>query len=153
MTFHEEEGRMPGLTRTPSHAGLTMLATLGALGAAIGVGLGAFGAHGLRQILSAEMLAVFETAVRYQMYHAGAMLLAALGGLILQGIQRRFLIAGWLFGGGIILFSGSLYLLSIAGARWAGAVTPLGGLLFIAGWTVLATAFFSRRGGSPSGRL
>lgn len=108
----------------------------GSLAAFIGVGLGAFGAHGLRGRLSTEMLAVFEVGVRYQMYHAFAILLVGL-------IRARFdgpliVTAGWLFGAGIILFSGSLYLLAFTGTTIFGAITPFGGLLFLAGWACLA---------------
>jgi uncharacterized membrane protein YgdD (TMEM256/DUF423 family) len=111
---------------------------LGALAAFIGVALGAFGAHGLRSRLSPEMLAVFETGVRYQMYHALALLLVAaitptLGGWLVMT-------AGWLFVAGIVLFSGSLYLLALTGVTMLGAITPLGGLAFLAGWACLAVA-------------
>jgi uncharacterized membrane protein YgdD (TMEM256/DUF423 family) len=102
----------------------------------LGVGLGAFGAHGLRARLSPEMLAVFETAVRYQMYHVFAMLAAAWA---LAHWQRRiFAVGGWLFAAGIVIFSGSLYGLALSGARWLGAITPIGGLAFLAGWLCLA---------------
>lgn len=94
------------------------------------VALGAFGAHGLKNRLTPEMLTVFETGVRYQAYHAlGLLLLAAL-----RGPDK----AGWCFVGGILLFSGSLYALALTGVRWLGAITPLGGLLFLAGWALLA---------------
>ena len=109
---------------------------LGALSAGLGVALGAFGAHGLRARLAADALATFETAVRYQMYHALALLAVAFAltrwpGSTLAGA------AGWLFVAGTVLFSGSLYLLALTGTRWLGAVTPLGGVLFIAGWGCL----------------
>lgn len=94
------------------------------------VALGAFGAHALKGRLSPEALAVFETGVRYQAYHALALLLLA----ALRGPDR----AAWCFVGGIVLFSGSLYALALTGVRWLGAVTPLGGLLFLAGWLLLA---------------
>jgi uncharacterized membrane protein YgdD (TMEM256/DUF423 family) len=94
------------------------------------VALGAFGAHALKSRLSPEMLAVFETGVRYQAYHAlGLLALAAL-----RGPDK----AGWCFVGGIVLFSGSLYLLALTGERRLGMVTPLGGLLFLAGWALFA---------------
>lgn len=94
------------------------------------VALGAFGAHGLKNRLSPEMLAVFETGVRYQAYHALAILLVA----ALRGPDR----AAWCFLGGIVVFSGSLYALALTGVRWLGAVTPVGGLLFLAGWALFA---------------
>jgi uncharacterized membrane protein YgdD (TMEM256/DUF423 family) len=106
-----------------------LLFPLGALMAAIAVAAGAFGAHGLRGRLSPEMLAIFETGARYQMYHALGMLIAARAGS--AG-------AGWLFLAGIVLFSGSLYALGLSDVRWLGAITPLGGVCFIAGWLVLA---------------
>ncbi len=117
---------------------------LGALAAFIGVALGAFGAHGLRNRLSAEMLAVFETGVRYQMYHALAILIVALAAARLDGWLIRA--AGWLFTGGIVLFSGSLYALALSGITVLGAVTPLGGLAFLAGWACLAIAALALAG-------
>jgi uncharacterized membrane protein YgdD (TMEM256/DUF423 family) len=110
---------------------------IGALAGFLGVGLGAFGAHGLRTRLSPEMLAVFETGVRYQMYHALALLLtaAAIGRI---GGARLLVIAGWFFVGGIVLFSGSLYALALTGISILGAVTPLGGVAFLVGWACLA---------------
>jgi uncharacterized membrane protein YgdD (TMEM256/DUF423 family) len=100
------------------------------------VALGAFAAHGLKVTLTPDMLAVFETGVRYQMYHAFALFAAAWGWARWQG--RVFVIAGWLFVAGIAIFSGSLYLLALTGTRWLGAITPLGGLAFLAGWLCLA---------------
>jgi uncharacterized membrane protein YgdD (TMEM256/DUF423 family) len=111
---------------------------LGAVAGFIGVALGAFGAHGLRSRLSAEMLAVFETGVRYQMYHALAILFVALAAARLDGWLVRT--AGWLFTAGIVLFSGSLYVMALTGVRALGAVTPIGGLAFLAGWALLAIA-------------
>lgn len=100
-----------------------------------GVALGAFGAHSLEAALSPEMLAVFETGVRYQMYHAFALCAAAWGWA--RWPSRPFALAGGLFVAGIVVFSGSLYLLAISGVRWLGAITPLGGLAFLAGWLCL----------------
>jgi uncharacterized membrane protein YgdD (TMEM256/DUF423 family) len=109
----------------------------------LGVILGAFGAHALRSRLSPEMLAVFETGVRYQMYHTFAVLIvaAAIGH---AGSARLLTLAGWLFFAGIVLFSGSLYALALSGVGTLGAITPLGGLLFIAGWGCLALYAFAR---------
>ena len=111
---------------------------VGALAAFLGVALGAFGAHGLRTRLSAEMLTVFETGVRYQMYHALAILIVALAAARLDGWLIRA--AGWLFTVGIVLFSGSLYALALSGVTVLGAVTPIGGLAFLAAWACLAVA-------------
>ena len=109
---------------------------IGAILGFIGVALGAFGAHGLRGRLSPEMLAIFETGVRYQMYHVFAILIiaAAIGHL---GTARVLVIAGWCFFAGILLFSGSLYVLSLTGVGTLGAITPLGGVLLLAGWALL----------------
>jgi uncharacterized membrane protein YgdD (TMEM256/DUF423 family) len=112
------------------------LFAVGAVLAGIGVAFGAFGAHALEARLTAERLQTFETAVRYQMLHALAILAAALLG------GERASLAGLLFVAGIALFSGSLYLLVLTGVRWLGAITPLGGVAFIAGWGVLAVAGF-----------
>jgi uncharacterized membrane protein YgdD (TMEM256/DUF423 family) len=110
---------------------------IGALTGFLGVAAGAFGAHGLRARLSPEMLAVFETAVRYQMYHVVALLItsAAIGRV---GDARLLSIAGWSFVAGILLFCGSLYALVFTGASALGAITPLGGLAFLIGWACLA---------------
>lgn len=102
----------------------------------LGVSLGAFAAHGLKSRLAPDLLAVFETGVRYQMYHVFAMLAAAWAFAHWQ--RRIFAVGGWLFGAGILVFSGSLYLLALTGTRWLGAITPLGGLAFLAGWLCLA---------------
>lgn len=94
------------------------------------VALGAFGAHGLKTRVTPEMLAVFETGVRYQAYHAlGLLALAAL-----KGPDK----AGWCFVAGVALFSGSLYALALTGVRWLGAITPIGGVLFLVGWALFA---------------
>ena len=111
---------------------------IGSLAGALGVGFGAFGAHGLRGRLSPEMLAVFETGVRYQMYHAVALL--ALAAMMARFDGWLFHLAGWAFVVGIVLFSGSLYALALTGVRVLGAITPLGGVAFIVGWACLAIA-------------
>lgn len=104
---------------------------------ALSVAGGAFGAHALKGTLSETALNSFETGVRYQMYHAIALLIVAL--LIKQSPEVSTLtIAGWCFIAGIVLFSGSLYGLSLAGMKALGPVTPLGGVAFIAGWVCLA---------------
>ena len=111
---------------------------IGAVSAFVGVAAGAFGAHGLKDRLSADMLATFEVGVRYQMYHAFALIAAAWAVSRWPGALATS--AGWLFVAGTVVFSGSLYLLSLTGQRWLGAVTPLGGLAFLAGWLCLAGA-------------
>ena len=111
---------------------------LGAVLAALAVGLGAFGAHGLKSRVDAPLLTVFETGVRYQMYHALALL--AVGWAATRGASGLVTASGWAFCAGIVLFSGSLYLMVAGAPRWLGAITPLGGLAFIAGWLLLATA-------------
>jgi uncharacterized membrane protein YgdD (TMEM256/DUF423 family) len=111
---------------------------IGALAGVTGVGLGAFGAHGLRGRLSPEMIAVFETGVRYHMYHALALVATA---VLMGRLDGRFIsAAGWLFTAGIVLFSGSLYVLALTGVGIFGAITPIGGLAFLAGWACLAIA-------------
>jgi uncharacterized membrane protein YgdD (TMEM256/DUF423 family) len=113
---------------------------IGALAGVVGVGLGAFGAHGLRGRLSPEMLAVFETGVRYHMYHALALVATA---ALMGRLDGRLLsAAGWLFTAGIVLFSGSLYVLALTGIGMFGAITPIGGVAFLAGWACLAIASF-----------
>lgn len=112
--------------------------TMGCAFALLGVAAGAFGAHGLRARLSADMLAVWETAARYQLYHALALLAVALAAA--RWPAAAWGAAGWLFAAGILVFSGSLYLLALTGVRWLGAITPLGGLCFLAGWAALAWA-------------
>ena len=113
---------------------------VGALMGFVGVGIGAFGAHGLKGRLSAEMLAVFETGVRYQMYHALALL--ALGAMMSRLDGRAVVVAGWSFTAGILIFSGSLYALALSGVTMLGAITPIGGLAFLIGWIALAIAAF-----------
>jgi uncharacterized membrane protein YgdD (TMEM256/DUF423 family) len=111
---------------------------LGAINMLFAVGAGAFGAHGLKRVLSADMLAVWQTAVTYQIAHA-------LGLLALAALSPRFgsplwSAAGWVMFGGIVVFSGSLYLLSATNTRWLGAITPLGGAAFLAAWAMVAWA-------------
>jgi uncharacterized membrane protein YgdD (TMEM256/DUF423 family) len=103
----------------------------------LGVAFGAFGAHALKARLAPEALAVFETGVRYQMYHVFALLIvaAAIGRL---GSARLLTISGWSFIGGILLFSGSLYALTLTGVGAFGPITPIGGVLFLLGWACLA---------------
>lgn len=113
---------------------------VGAVSAGLAVAAGAFGAHALRARLSAADLTTFETGARYQMYHALALL--AVGWVALRSPSAAATTAGWCFTIGTALFSGSLYLLTLTGTRWLGAVTPLGGVAFLAGWVALAVAAF-----------
>lgn len=115
---------------------------IGALSACLAVAAGAFGAHALTGLVTPDRLAVWETAVRYHMYHALGLLVVAY--LASQKAARPAQIAGWLFVAGTILFSGSLYVLTLTGMRWLGAVTPLGGVLFLAGWLALAWGVWRR---------
>jgi uncharacterized membrane protein YgdD (TMEM256/DUF423 family) len=112
--------------------------SLGAVSGFLAVAAGAFGAHALRARLPADLLAVFETGARYQMYHALALLAVAWAAGRWTGPLVAW--AGWLFVAGTVLFSGSLYVLALTGVRWLGAITPLGGVCFLAGWLCLGLA-------------
>jgi uncharacterized membrane protein YgdD (TMEM256/DUF423 family) len=117
---------------------LVIAALLGALA----VALGAFAAHGLQTLLSERLLQVFQIGVQYQFYHVFALLLT---GLLQQRRDSRGLrLAAVLFLLGILIFSGSLYVLALSGVHWLGAITPLGGSAFIAGWLVLAFSIFKQ---------
>jgi uncharacterized membrane protein YgdD (TMEM256/DUF423 family) len=109
---------------------------LGALGAFISVAAGAFGAHALRQVMQADMLAIYHTAVDYQFFHSLGLIATG----ILQRISpRRYQVAAsWTMLAGIIIFSGSLYILSITGIRWLGMITPVGGICLLVAWLMLA---------------
>jgi len=109
---------------------------IGSALAGLAVTLGAFAAHGLRGRLGAADLATFEVGVRYHMYHALALLVVA--GVLARNSSTAAVVAGWCFVAGIVVFSGSLYLLVLTGPRWLGAVTPLGGVAFLVGWALLA---------------
>ena len=111
-------------------------ALLGALSAFVAVAAGAFGAHGLKSRLTPELLAVFETGARYQMFHALALLAVAWAQTRWPGGGTTA--SGWFFVAGTLLFSGSLYALALTGARWMGAITPFGGLALLLGWLCLA---------------
>ena len=116
---------------------------LSAVLAGLSVAAGAFGAHSLKGIISADMLVVFETAVRYQMYHALALLIVS--GMPSDFPERGLRAAGWCFVAGIILFSGSLYVVALTSIRWMGAITPLGGIAFLAGWVTLAWNLWQKK--------
>lgn len=120
-------------------SGARFFLVAGALSAAVAVMLGAFGAHGLRGRLPADLLAIYQTACQYHVYHALGLLVVGL--LALHAPASGALrCSGWLMLLGTVLFSGSLYLLAITGQRWLGAITPLGGTAWIAAWLLLAWA-------------
>ena len=120
-----------------------LFTTLGAVAAMLAVVLGAFGAHALRARLTPEMLTVYHTATQYHFYHALGLLLVALLAAQFPAVGA-LRVAGWLMVIGIVLFSGSLYALSLTGVRWLGAITPLGGAAFIAAWAVVACGALRR---------
>lgn len=114
--------------------------TLGAVSGFIAVAMGAFGAHALKERLSEQMLAVYETGARYQMFHALALIAVGLWAREAASTAAQF--AGWAFAVGTVLFSGSLYALALSDVRALGAITPLGGLSFLAGWAAFAYGAF-----------
>jgi uncharacterized membrane protein YgdD (TMEM256/DUF423 family) len=116
---------------------------LGAASAFLAVAAGAFGAHALRARLAPDLLAVFETAARYQMYHALG--LFAVAWAVARWPESLASWAGWAFVVGTLLFSGSLYTLALTGVRWLGAITPLGGAAFLVGWGFLVCAAIQKR--------
>ena len=115
----------------------------GSVLAGLGVVIGAFGAHALKASLSPQLLATFETGVRYQMYHGLGLL--AVAWAIHTWPERRLAPAAWLLLVGTGVFSGSLYVLVLTGARWLGAVTPFGGVMLIAGWALVAWRLLTNR--------
>lgn len=116
---------------------------VGAIMGAVAVTLGAFGTHGLKTRVSEDLLSVFEVGVRYQMYHALALLAVAYAAERWPGGWAQA--SGWLFLIGVVIFSGSLYAMTLTGVRWLGAITPIGGAAFILGWILLAAT--ALRGG------
>lgn len=120
-------------------AAAKIFVTLGVLAAALGVALGAFGAHALRAKLPPDLLAVYRTGVEYHFYHALGLVLVGLAALHLPD-SAPLRAAGWTMLAGIVIFSGSLYLLAVTGVRALGAVTPVGGVAFIAAWALFAWA-------------
>lgn len=119
--------------------GAKLFVSVGAVMAALAVVLGAFGAHALKARLPRDMLQVYHTAVQYHFWHALGLIAV---GLALQTSPQAcgLRVSGWLLTVGIVLFSGSLYLLAFTGSKWLGAVTPLGGMALILGWLILAVA-------------
>jgi uncharacterized membrane protein YgdD (TMEM256/DUF423 family) len=120
----------------------TWIGVTGAIFGLLAVALGAFGAHGLRGRLPPGDMAIFEVAVRYQMYHALGLVLVAVLTALAPGFRGRGV--GWAFTLGVLIFSGSLYALVLTGQRWLGALTPLGGVAFLVGWGALAWSFIRR---------
>lgn len=112
-------------------AGRSLIA-IGCLVAGVGVAAGAFGAHMLKTILEPPMLAAYDTGTRYQMYHAFGMILAGIAARVFG--DPKLARAGWFFAAGMVMFCGSLYGIALAGMKWLGPITPLGGLTFIIGW-------------------
>lgn len=118
---------------------------IGAFSAALAVILGAFGAHTLKTSLPEDMLTTFETGVRYQMYHAFGLMATGMAFRLKPTVPPALIASsGWAFVIGTLLFSGSLYALSLSGLRWVGIFTPLGGVSFVAGWVMLGVAFWKR---------
>ena len=112
---------------------------VGAISAALAIGLGAFGAHALKASLSPGMYEVYQTAVLYHLVHSLGLLAVAFV-CFTKPTSGMAKMSGWLMSGGMILFSGSLYLLAVTGAKWLGAITPLGGIAMIAAWLLMAAA-------------
>jgi uncharacterized membrane protein YgdD (TMEM256/DUF423 family) len=121
------------------HPTAKLFLILGGINAALVVMLGAFGAHGLKTKLTAEMLAVYQTGVHYHLFHAlGLLVVGLVATQIADSVWLKW--SGWLMLVGIVLFSGSLYVLSVSGLRWLGMVTPFGGVAFITAWIVFVIA-------------
>lgn len=119
------------------------LIILGALLMASAVALGAFGAHGLKSKLTPDMMQVYQTGVQYHVYHAlGILLIGLVAGFYPHAAGVHW--AGWIMLLGVLLFSGSLYVLSLSGIRWLGAITPFGGLAFIIAWLLLAYSLWQQ---------
>lgn len=121
---------------------LLMVAAISGL---LAVVIGAFGAHGLKGRITTDLMAIFQTGVQYHFYHTLALLLVGI--LMLQFPQISLLKwSGWLFIAGIVVFSGSLYVMAITDIKWLGAITPIGGVAFIAGWLTMAIAVYNHIG-------
>ena len=127
---------MPSTTR--------LFLTIGATAALLAVAFGAFGAHALRARLTPDLLAIYHTATQYHFYHALGLICIALLAAQFPAMTGLHM-AGWLMTAGLILFSGSLYVLSLTGIRWLGAVTPLGGVAFITAWATVVLAVVRAR--------
>lgn len=111
------------------------LIIIGAISGFLSISFGAFGAHAIKQWMSADLMSIYQTAVSYQIYHSLGLILIA---LVYQQQQHKLIkIAGWIMLAGIIIFSGSLYTLSLTDTRWLGAITPIGGTLLLFAWLLL----------------
>jgi len=133
--FNQKAKSMPGTAK--------LFLAIGSIAALLAVVLGAFGAHGLKARIAPELLAVYKTGVEYHFYHALGLILVGLAAFHLPA-SAYLRAAGWAMLAGIVLFSGSLYLLALTGLRWLGAVTPFGGAAFIAAWGLFAAAVLGR---------
>jgi uncharacterized membrane protein YgdD (TMEM256/DUF423 family) len=122
--------------------------TVGSLLAGLAVAAGAFGAHGLRGRIDAELLSAFDTGARYQMSHALGLL--AVAWALSRWPAARLAPGGWLLFAGTLVFSGSLYVMALTGARWLGAITPMGGVLLLIGWSTVAWRTWSAAARSPT---
>ncbi|MDG1772972.1 MAG: DUF423 domain-containing protein [Oceanicoccus sp.] len=121
------------------------LLIIAAISGLLAVAIGAFGAHGLKGRVTTDLMAVYQTGVQYHFYHTLALLLVGI--LMLQFPEVSLLTwTGWLFIAGIIIFSGSLYVMALTGIKWLGAITPIGGVAFIAGWLTMAIAVYKHIG-------
>ena len=134
---------MPAPVENDASALASRYGMLGAVLGFLGVAAGAFGAHALKATLVPAMMTVFETAARYQLVHAVALVVVALA--LERHVSRAWVVAGGLFAAGIVLFSGSLYALALTSVPAWGIVTPFGGLCLLAGWVSLATGFAAKR--------
>ncbi|WP_322922303.1 DUF423 domain-containing protein [Paenibacillus campi] len=123
---------------------MQIMLVLGSIMMFLAVAIGAFGAHALKPRLNADMLKIYETGVQYHLVHGIGIIAAGIASSQLTHGHTLATAAGWCLVGGIVLFSGSLYALSLSGIRKLGAITPLGGLLFLAGWVLLAIAVMQR---------
>jgi len=117
---------------------------IGSILGGLAVATGAFGAHGLKNIVSPELLDTWDKAVRYQMYHALALLALAWAVTHWQAQIKVLTLGGWFFLAGVVLFSGSLYILVLSGIKWLGAITPFGGVAMVAGWVCLLLAAWKK---------
>ena len=124
-------------------AAARLFIALGAIAALLAVALGAFGAHALKLRLAPEAMQIYKTGVEYHFYHALGLVLVGLAAIHLPQ-SARLRAAGWTMLAGMVLFSGSLYLLALTGRNWLGAITPFGGVGFIAAWGLFAAAFIGR---------
>jgi uncharacterized membrane protein YgdD (TMEM256/DUF423 family) len=123
---------------------------IGAISGFLSISFGAFGAHAIKQWMSPDLMAIYQTAVSYQVYHSLGLILIA---LVYQQQQNRLIkTAGWLMLAGIIIFSGSLYTLSLTDTRWLGAITPIGGTLLLSAWLLLALGA-SKKVNQPNDKL